>query len=498
VRRPIVKKLIATLATLLLGLLGVLLASDVGARLSVIPGRPGGPRPTQPQATPSTPPGNSGVGLCQSTIAQESTRLLADLRSALGDCLGRGARCLVDEAGSVACCEEAALVCQGDLVRIASATRRFREAVRGGSCASVSLAQLLSPQGLGFDAAACGRHSPPVAVADHASFADCLQLLLTRDVLHQVGLTDVPRAPEALVCMGLEEVLADAIGSDPATCEPSPSPVPTATPVPTAAPTPGPTSSSGQATPTPTAAGPTPTPTPSPGVGGCQPRLFGPCQDGTFTGCCQASRHCAFIIGDDGPGYCIADPPSATETPGPTATPVPTVTQTPSGATPTPTPILTITPSPTQTPAPSGSVGPTPPPTCSTLTVTVSVAYDQGEFPDVAGMTVSVDYPASVSIPGIGNQASVAQRVTNLTGVTGGLFSVGDNDSDGDNVDDELAIGLVSLGTSIPSGAFARVSFDCASGATIPDATDFGCTPDVASDAGSSVDATCSVTVATP
>lgn len=483
------------------------LASPAAARLSIIPGVRPTPRPTSSQVAPTprstaTPAGGSGVRACQAQIASESALLLGDLRSALGTCLTRGVRCLVTENGSSACCEEAALQCQTELNTIAAATRRFREAVRDGACGALPLATLLAPDGLGFETGACGSLTPPIAVTDPASFADCLQLLMTRDVLHQVALTDVPRAPEALVCMGIDEVLAAALGEEPATCKPTPTPTPTASPIPTASPTPGPTA---------TPAGPTPVPTPSPGAGGCQPRLFGPCQLAPFTGCCNAQHHCAFIAGEEPPGYCIADPPSTTATPAPTATPVPSVsapTPTGSATTPTPSPTPAPTASPgggTPSPSPTGSPGePTATPTaspvagCSTATVTITTSYQAQGAPDfVAGVTTMLHYPgARLEIPGTGNQSTVLARVTNLSGVTA-LFSAGDQDTDHDGTDDLVSVGLISTGTAIPPGSFARVVFDCVAGEPAPVAADFSCTPDISSLFGNAVEATCTVAVAT-
>lgn len=495
-------------ATALLLAAGALVAHESAARLSILPGRPGGtPRPTSSQSAP-TPIPTAGVSTsvrdCQSSLAAESEHLLGEVRGALGTCLVRGARCLVEERGSVACCEAAALECQAELNRIASATRRFRDTLRTGTCSRLPLGDLLGPAGLGFRAEACGSLSPPLAVTDHATFADCLQLLLTKDVLHQVALTDVPRAPEALVCMGLDEVLAAALGVEPATCLPTPSPTPPATPIPTNSPV---------STPSPKPAGPTPTPTPSPGAGGCQPGLFGPCQDGPFTGCCQPDHHCAFILGEDGPGYCIADPVSSTPTPAASATPVPsgtatasptaapTATPTPVGGTPTPpatpTPAVTSTPVATGSPGePTATPAPTAPASCSTATVTVHTSYQTQLPPDfVAGVTVMVGYDGTrLDIPGTGNQSTVAARVTNLSGVSG-LFQPGDQDSDPENA--SINVGLISTGSAIPPGNFARIVFDCVGGATAPVAGDFVCTPDVSSLLGNTIAATCTVSVVT-
>lgn len=487
-------------------LLTVLAGTAADARLSILPGGRSTPRPTSSSTAPTpTPPVDASVSACQSLIASESTRMLAGVRRSLGACLARGTRCLVDESGSSACCEESALECQSDLNAIATATRTFREAIRGGACGALALDRLLAEDGLGFATGACGSLTPPITVSDHASFSDCVQLLMTRDVLHQVALTDVPRAPEALVCMGLDEVLAGALGEEPATCKPTPSPSPSATPIPT--PSPIPTNS-------PTPGPPTPTPTPSPGQGGCQPRLFGPCEDAPFTGCCNAKHHCAFITGEDGPGYCIADPVSSTATPVPTPTPTssvaaptatPVATPTASGTAPTATPASTPSAVPTigVTPSPALSPGePTPTATaaagCTSATVTVTTTYQAQSAPDfIAGVTAMLRYPGTLlDLPGTGNQSSVLARVTNLSGASG-LFSAGDQDSDQSGTDDLLSVGLISTGSAVAPGPFARIVFDCVPGQRAPTVDDFSCAPDVSSLFGTTVDATCAVSVAT-
>lgn len=496
--RPTVVAIVATVTLCLAG-------GAAQARLSIIPGGRATPRPTSsstaPTPTPSpTAAGNASIAGCQAMIASESARMLADVRSALGTCLTRGARCLVDEAGSSACCEESALQCQADLGTIASATRRFRESIRGGACGALPFERLLADDGLGFDPGACGSLAPAVVVSDHASFADCVQLLMTKDMLHQVALTDVPRAAEALVCMGLEDVLAGSLGEEPATCLPTPSPMPSPSPVPTSSPTPGP---------------PTPVPTPSPGEGGCQPRRFGPCNDGTFTSCCSADQACIAVFSpSDGSGYCTA------ATPAPTASPTPSVAASPSATagSVTPTPGATTVPSPTPTATPAATIGATPAPTgspvqptasaaatCRTATVTIRTSYQAQAAPDfVAGVTAMLRYPGgALDIPGTGNQSTVLGRVTcrrcgrsNLSGANG-LFSAGDQDSDQSGTDDLLSVGMISTGSAVGAGDFARVVFDCVAGQPVPVASDFSCTPDVSSLFGNAVDATCSITFAT-
>ena len=479
----------------------LLAATAADARLSILPGGRPTPRPTSSSTAPTPTPtagGNASVSGCQTLIASESTKMLGSVRQSLGSCLTRGTQCLVDEDGSSACCEEAALACQGELNAIATATRTFRETIRGGACGALALERLLADDGLGFESNVCGSLVPPIAVNDHATWSDCVQLLLTRDVMHQVALTDVPRAAEALVCMGLDEVLAASLGEEPATCKPTPSPSPSATPIPT--PSPIPTNS-------PTPGPPTPTPTPSPGKDGCQPRLFGPCAEAPFTGCCNTKQHCAHITGDDGPGFCIADPPSATETPAPTATPTPAPTSSGTGPKPTPTPSVGPTPSsvPTAsaTPGPTGSPGaPTPTGTasagCTTATLTITTSYQAQSAPDfIAGVTTMIHYPGTLlDIPGTGNQSTVLARVTNLSGASG-LFSAGDQDSDQSGTDDLLSVGMISTASAVAPGTFARVVFDCAAGQRAPTAADFSCTPDVSSLFGTTIDATCSVALAT-
>jgi len=214
-------------------------------------------------------------------------------------------------------------------------------------------------------------------------------------------------------------------------------------------------------------------------------------------------------------GDVVIPTPTPTRTPAPTGQPTATPTPAPSGAPPTPTPVTsptptpapTITTGPTATPTPTvtaaptvvptATAAPTPTPTpagatCSQVDVTVAVNFSAVDFSDVSGITVGLGYPQSLSIPGFGNQPTVLERVTNLTGVQGGLFSVGDDDTQ-----NLLNIGLVSLSSSIPPGSFARVRFDCANGATVPGATAFTCAVDAATFEGNQVSPTqCVISVA--
>ena len=193
--------------------------------------------------------------------------------------------------------------------------------------------------------------------------------------------------------------------------------------------------------------------------------------------------------------------PGATQTPGtsptpgtsatPAATPTPRATAT---AAVSPTPGTSATPGPTPTPGSTATAAPTATPTptangasCTSLNLTIAVNYNALDFPSVSGVAVAVAYPTSVAIPGTGNEASVLARVTNLTGVSGGLFSVGDQD-------DKVNIGLVSISQTIPSGNFAKVQFDCTPGASAPPASAFTCTPDVSTLDGTPVTAQCALT----
>lgn len=180
-----------------------------------------------------------------------------------------------------------------------------------------------------------------------------------------------------------------------------------------------------------------------------------------------------------------------TPTPRPTATPTPVATATPAA---TSTPIVVPTGT-TPTPTPGGAT-PTPAPTgtavasCEEAVLTVTVTYDAT---DASGINAQIGYGAKVSLPGTANQSTVLDRVENLTGVSGGLFSAGDQDDDPS--DATLAIGLVSLASSVPSGPYARVTFDCEGAA--PVLGDFECAVDVSSTLGNPITATCSLALDT-
>ncbi|MFM8412684.1 MAG: hypothetical protein ACKOCT_20720 [Alphaproteobacteria bacterium] len=127
---------------------------------------------------------------------------------------------------------------------------------------------------------------------------------------------------------------------------------------------------------------------------------------------------------------------------------------------------------------------------CAKAVVTITTSYvAPGGGDKVSGVTTALDYPQSkVTIPGVGGGSDVLSRVTNLSGVSGGLFSVGDNDS-------ILNVGLVSLSTAIPPGQFARATFDCIAGQADPTSGDFGCVADVSSFFGNTIAGTCQVSV---
>jgi hypothetical protein len=113
----------------------------------------------------------------------------------------------------------------------------------------------------------------------------------------------------------------------------------------------------------------------------------------------------------------------------------------------------------------------------------------------VSGVTTVIDYPPILAaIPGCCSNPSVLARVSNLTGIGNGIFSAGDADSDGDTLDDRISVGLVSLSSSIPSGAFADIRFDCAAG-DAPLVTDFACTLDASDGNGNPVDGSCLVKI---
>jgi hypothetical protein len=163
---------------------------------------------------------------------------------------------------------------------------------------------------------------------------------------------------------------------------------------------------------------------------------------------------------------------------------------------------------PQPTPAPSGGT-PTPTPTstagggegCTTTneTGTINVSFDTaGGSVVVNGIVATIGYPgAALDIPGTNNDPTVVAAVANLTGASDGIFSVGDQDSNSDGQDDTLSVGLVRINqtNSLPSGAFARVTFTRRAGQACAAASDFTCTADVTDFNGSTVAASCSVTV---
>jgi len=387
-------------------LLPLLFAATADARLSVIPGRPGGNTPTpRPSGTPIV---TGSKGACQARIQTASAELGIAARAALARCLAVAMPCVLEQNGAPACCAAVTPACVREAEEVAAAQAGFVADVVSPPCSTLPFAELESETGLDFGRVAdtCVRLEPPVSVDGLGSLATCLQRLVTEDVLHLLTTVEQPRALEALVCMDLENAFPGVLRERPATCADRPAATPTPTPSPV----------------------PPPTPVQSPG-------------------------------GSPTPG---GSPGAPTPTPG-------------GGATPTPQPT-------------SGGQ------TCTQADVTVAVNYATGDFPDVAGITVGLKYPSTLSIPGFGGDDTVKQRVTNLTGLSGGLFNVGDQDAES-----LLNIGLISIGQTIPSGNFARVRFDCASGATLPAAGAFTCTVDASTSDGNPVTPSqCVITVTAP
>lgn len=129
-------------------------------------------------------------------------------------------------------------------------------------------------------------------------------------------------------------------------------------------------------------------------------------------------------------------------------------------------------------------------PTCTRAILTVTVAYDTPGALG-AGVTTIVDYPEDLAaIPGFGSEPSVTERLTNLTGQSG-FFSGGDQDSDANNLDDRVSIGLVLGSAAIAPGAFAEVELDCpAVDAAL--VSDFACTLDASDANGDPISGSCS------
>ncbi len=124
---------------------------------------------------------------------------------------------------------------------------------------------------------------------------------------------------------------------------------------------------------------------------------------------------------------------------------------------------------------------------CATTTLVVTISHDSSD--PVTGASVFLGYPGNRI--NIINEA-LLEQVTNVSGTTG-TFLVADNNTNGDAVDDQLAIGLLTSGQGIPQGNFAKVLFDCLDATSRPTAADFTCTAELATLFGTTP-GTCTVT----
>ncbi len=124
------------------------------------------------------------------------------------------------------------------------------------------------------------------------------------------------------------------------------------------------------------------------------------------------------------------------------------------------------------------------------LDARVCLVQTQQTAPQIAGVTVDVSYPTSLSIPGSGLAPSVRQRVTDLTGGAGVSF-VADRDQNADGVDDTLRNAYATTAPkTVPFGPFELIHFDCAAG-TMVRAHDLPCAiPDASDPLGGTIDPT--------
>ena len=127
---------------------------------------------------------------------------------------------------------------------------------------------------------------------------------------------------------------------------------------------------------------------------------------------------------------------------------------------------------------------------CSQTVATVSTVFSGS----ASAVSTFLGYPdAQLDIPGFGSQQSVIDRVDDLTGVVGGTFSYADTDTNANTLDDQIAVGLISLSQSVPSGSFSTVTFDCKAGEAGAVAADFSCVLDASDNNGATIPGTCSV-----
>lgn len=277
----------------------------------------------------------SPLAVCQDTIRVAAINLASDVRRGVGACLTRGIECVAGPAELRAdCCARAADRCDGDLLKVERARRRFETQIVHRRCSAVPFADVL--QNLGYERLAerCAALEPPATIDTLDALVACLDRLAVAETACLIGTTELPRAAEGLACLGIEERFASAVGTELAPCGAPPEPSPSASG------TPAPTSSAVVATATATpvrsatvSPSSTASPTSSPAV--------------TVTRTATPN-----------PTVTATVPPSAAAT----ATPVPTVTATiatgTASATPTPVRTATSTPATTATATPIASITP--------------------------------------------------------------------------------------------------------------------------------------------
>ncbi|MBI3767065.1 MAG: hypothetical protein HY271_01065 [Deltaproteobacteria bacterium] len=225
-------------------------------------------------------PTSDPVTACQEALARASRQLGDGIRRQVGRCIAAGVRCLTtDGADPSACCAAAAPRCHAQQLKLARDAQRFAVKVASGCCTRIAFSTVLDANGLGFASAAhtCQCLPAPTEVADLRSLGTCVGRLVDSATTRLLAVAEVPRAAEALACVGLEHELDALEASDAAAaCDhptptvtlAGPTPMPTRTRRPRRTPTTPFATASPTVAPTPTLTGiPTPSPTSTPVCG---------------------------------------------------------------------------------------------------------------------------------------------------------------------------------------------------------------------------------------
>jgi hypothetical protein len=139
---------------------------------------------------------------CQQAIAKQVKRLFRSELSNLSACVDDLLRCVHVKLGDQRCLDRTRTKCTSKLAKVAAEQNRFATASTR-ACAALAFADLMAPEGLGYDALASECEAEfAVALDDRTAIPSCVLAKYANEVTHLIAILQ-PRAGELMDVVGV-------------------------------------------------------------------------------------------------------------------------------------------------------------------------------------------------------------------------------------------------------------------------------------------------------